>query len=96
MANGIPPLIESISELEELVTLMKEEILERLQKFDNIKESFGVNIEEIAEHHGHITWPEIVPLFNKYGAKFESTVTEEIDELLRNVTRNTNNTGGVQ
>ena len=55
----------------------------------------GKNIEDIAEHRVHITRPAVVQLFNEFGAKYESTVTENIDELIRNVIRNTNNTGGV-
>ena len=74
---------------------MKEERLERLHEFDKIKGLVGENIEEIVEHNGHITRPEVVQLFNKPGAKFESTVTEKIDKVLQNVTRNANNTGGV-
>ena len=35
-------------------------------------------------------------MFIEFGAKFESTVTENIDELLQNVTRNENNTSRVQ
>ena len=74
---------------------MKEERLGKIHQFYNIKELVGKNIEDIAEHRVHITRPAVVQLFNEFGAKFESTVTENIDELIRNVIRNTNNTGGV-
>ena len=74
---------------------MKEEILGKIHQFENIKELVGKNIEDIGEHRVHITRPAVVQLFNKFGAKFESTVMENIDKVLRNVIRNTNNTGGV-
>ena len=75
---------------------MKEERLGKIHQFYNIKELAGKNIEDIAEHRVHITRPAVVQLFNEFGAKYESTITEKIEKVLRNVTRNANTTDGVQ
>ena len=55
----------------------------------------GKNIEEIAEHHGHIERRAVVQLFNEFGSKFESTVIEKIDKLIWNVTKNAKYREGV-
>ena len=52
----------------------------------------GKNIDEIVEHHGHITRPAVVQLFNEFGYKSENIVMENIDRLIWNVTKNANNT----
>ena len=51
----------------------------------------GKNIEDIVEHHGHIERTAFVQLFNEFEAKSESTVMENIDKLIWNVTKNKNN-----
>ena len=85
IATGIPPHVEAVRKLDELVELFKLEREERKNTFNDIKNVIGEKIEEIALEHGQITKPTVEKLFEEFGKKFETQVTKKIDDVLRSV-----------
>ena len=85
MATGIPPHIEAVKKLDELVDLVNLEREERKHHFDDIKNAVGEKMEEIALEHGTLTRPAVERLFDSFGKQFETHITQKIDDVLRSV-----------
>ena len=80
-----------------MVELIKLERDERKQHFEEIKDVIGNKIEEIAEANGNITRPAVEKLFDDFSKRFQTSVTEKIDTVVRNiVAQNSQNSGTPQ
>ena len=85
MATGIPPHVEAMTKINELAELIREEREERRQHYEEIKQTVGDKIEEIAIQHGNITRPAVIQLFNDFSSRFENTISNKIDGVLESV-----------
>ena len=85
MATGIPPHVEAVKKLDELVDLVNLERDERKRHFDDIKNAVGEKIEEIAIENGTLTRPAVERLFDSFGKQFETHISAKIDSVLRSV-----------
>ena len=85
MPTGIPPHVEAMGKLDELTKLIRQEREERLHHYEEIKATIGDKIEQIAEQNGQITRPAVIKLFEDFSEKFQTTITDKIDTVLRSV-----------
>ena len=85
MPTGIPPHVEAVQKLNELVELIKLEREERMAHFENITATIGDKLEEIALENGQVTRPAVEKLFEEFGEKFGTEVSAKIDSVLRSV-----------
>ena len=85
MPTGIPPHVEAVRKLNDLVDLIKLEREERQAHFEHITATIGDKMEEIALENGQVTRPAVEKLFQEFGEKFGTEVSTKIDSVLRSV-----------
>ena len=66
-------------------SLIKQEREDQLAHYEQIKTVIANNTEEVAEENGQITRPLVMKMFDKFGAKFETSILSKIDTILQTV-----------
>ena len=84
-ATGIPPHIEAVKKLDQLVDLVELERAERKEHFEAITKAVGEKIEELAMENGTLTRPAVERLFQDFGRQFETHISKKIDTVIRTV-----------
>ena len=70
--------------IQNLTSLIKQEREDRLAHYEQIKTVIANKIEEATEGNGQITRPLVMKMFDKFGAKFETSISSKIYTILTN------------